>query len=238
MFLGQAVALASIALAGALVLQPWRWIAATSAMAVVDATDSILVQRAMYVAGIEPDALATAGVSASTTELIALDAGEWWTSHGQSLTAAELQASIVSSEVIVMERARRRGSVEYSVEDLLEARNRETSAQAVLDDLRADFSEALLERISAEQAAQIRQIVANRTWDAPQEFGVLAMPEADWRSTKDALCAEASDVEADSDDADTLAEVRANPVYTLAKTNRESLEAAVIIAWKEVFPDE
>jgi len=185
--------------------------------------------------GIPADTLACAGVlAAQVPGMVAATQGQYSVPQLASLDQAFVDAKGARDRLVRKVRSGLASPEELASRTVVEATfaNAEAARKNYLDLL----LNSALGAVSAEQAAGVRRINANRSWGLPVEFLVRNRTEPDWVELRSALATERI---AAQDDEETcppstqafLAQVRSEPEIASAKVNLDANIAAIQTAW-------
>lgn len=188
-------------------------------------------------AGLDPEALAAAGVSSNQAAAVVDDFGEAMSAEPTRLSAAD--ASHAAAKVASDQLRRLIQSGRGSQEDV-------TSYQTAMSDLQAaeaarqgaldDWYEAGTASLSNAQLAVLATIKANRHWKLDIELLAQSRSEAEWVELRDALAHERIapkyNEPVSQPVASFLADCRADAAVSTAKSSFVANATAVETAWK------
>src|SRR5688572_1643772 len=185
--------------------------------------------------GAPAEALASAGILATQVPgMVAAVQTLYSEAQLASLDQAFFEAKSARDRLVRKVRSGRASPAEIASVAQAEATfaNADTARRNHLDSL----LNAALATVSAEQAAIVRRIKANRSWEIPVEFLVKDRTEPNWVELRSALATEriAAQDEEETYPLSTqtyLAQVRAETEIALARVNKDANLVAVQTAW-------
>lgn len=185
------IALAGGAALGALTLLNWSALSHNSSAA-ASTTEEIPIERQvsrlMHRVGLEPQALAAAGVTPQQAGTIASRTESWIGENGATLDAQSSALRDATQQVSRLERKVRAGQAsQEDLTTLAAARSSAASGQTAFDaTLAAAFTHAA-EGLGDNTKTALAQIKANRSWKVPVQYKVVGRTEGEWVSLRDAL---------------------------------------------------
>jgi len=218
-----------------LVSLPFLW-RLSSASAAPPASATADLASTMIRAGLDPAALAAAGVSANQVATVASRFSTAMAAEAGRLAAAD--ASYASARASSDALRRKIESGLSSAEDR-SAHATQTAALSAATaeraDALADYFAAATATLSAAQVSALTTIKANRHWELPVEFLVVDRTEPEWVAVRNSLANER--ISAKNGDEmnpacqSSLASWRANAAVSAARVNSDTNLAAVRSAW-------
>lgn len=160
----------------------------TTAAILYPGPSSQQVIEALIRAGLQPDALAAAGVSSNDVSTIVNNVKTLLTDSPSDLSSADSGVATNRPNVERLERLIRGGQgTEQDLSSLATARSNLNTAlsnrQTALD---AIFNAGAF-NLSNDQKARLSKVRANRTWEVSLEFTVVDRTDAQWLALRDAL---------------------------------------------------
>jgi hypothetical protein len=199
--------------------------------------DSSLV-TALYRAGLQPENLTAAGVSAESTTTLVGNVKAWLAQNASTLSSADsrLGSAVPAKESLWRKVQSGLGSHDdvASLDAAVTEYNAALAGQASTVSSMFDAGTASLS--SDTKATLVLERTSQLAWGLPLQYLVKDRSEADWVALRDALDNErvSAKLGEDPDPADQalLATVRADPAIAAAKTNLDTKLGAVTAAWE------
>lgn len=193
---------------------------------------------ALYRAGLQPENLAAASVSAESTTTVVGNVRTWLSQNASTLSSADtrLGSAVPAKETLWRKVQSGLGSrddvtaLDAAVTELNAALAGQTSAVSAM------FDAGTVSLSSDTKAALVLERTSQLAWGLPMQYLVKSRTQADWVALRDALDNErvSSKLGEDPDQAAQalLATVRADPAIAAAKTNLDTKLGAVTAAWE------
>jgi hypothetical protein len=192
---------------------------------------------ALMRAGLDPDALAAAGVASGDVAGIVEDVETWLAANPTALSSADSDYEDARAEVDRLRRLVRSGmAIAQDVTELAAAKSslatagndRDTATDAIFAAATAD--------LTGGETSTLATIRGNRAWGLSIEFHAKDRSESSWVSLRDALSNEkvalAEGTSVDSACATLLAAERADADVSAAKTAFDTNVSAVTSSWQ------
>jgi hypothetical protein len=193
---------------------------------------------ALYRAGLQPENLAAAGVSAESTTTLVGNVKTWLAQNASTLTSADsrLVSAVPAKEVLWRKVQSGLGSHDdvTALDAAVTEYNAALAGQA--STVSAMFEAGAASLSSETKAALVLERTSQLAWGLPLQYLVKDRSEADWVALRDALDNERVSLKLGEDPDPTaqalLATVRADPAIAAAKTNLDTKLGAVTAAWE------
>lgn len=205
-------------------------ITALSSTASADTGDSLMR------AGLDPDALAAAGVTSGEIETIVADAESYIDENSTELSDADAEYVSLRSQVDALRRKVRSGQASSEeIASLATKQGELASAESGREAAIEAIFDAATESLSAAEKTALSNIQANRAWATAIEFLVINRTDQQWLDLTEALTNEAvANEEGTSVEpacASLLLTERAKSEVSSAKTSFDANASAVATAW-------
>ena len=142
----------------------------------------------LYRVGLDPEALAAAGVQPAQIASLVTEAETVLTTQLSALTLAETDLAEANRQVTALEPAIRAGVADESaVNSLAIARSNATNAQARVQAIQDEVFAAATQHLSADTMTTLQTIAANRRWGLPIQYTLRNRTEAQWKELRKAL---------------------------------------------------
>jgi hypothetical protein len=195
---------------------------------------------ALVRAGLDPEALAAAGVAPSAVNTVISDVADHMTDNPGSLELADTAYAAARQERDQLKRVIQSGRATQEQINaypgaLGQLALAQTQRRSALDDI---FS-AGTATLSQSQRDTLAAIRDNADWDLPLEFLVIDRSEADWVQLRDYLANERVSAQlGDDPDASAqaaLTQLRSNPLVAAADANLDTNLTVVELAWEQAL---
>ena len=188
-------------------------------------------------AGIEPDALAAAGVGTTALGSLIARADTWFVASGEALQQADALLGEARVRRDELQRLVRSGLAEPAdVIALAQAKTAHDAALAERDSVLQALFAAATEGMDGSRVATLAQIHANSKWKPPVHFLVEEREEATWLRLRDSLANERIaprfEEDPDPDVVAFLTAMRARQAVAQAHANYEAFHAALLASWQ------
>lgn len=199
---------------------------------------TIELETALHRDGLNPEALAAAGLSASDARGVVQRTLSYLVSAGAQLTAADHAAAAAKRESQALERLVRSGRAsQEEVTACQQARSDFDTAQVQQQTLHVDLFEAATAGLSGPQVSALTQIRLNRGWKLSPEYLVVSREEAEWVRLRSSLASEriaAKRGESTHEAAQAVLDnVRGDAAVAAAMANLDANLSAVRAAWDD-----
>ena len=190
-------------------------------------------------AGLDPEALAAAGLSPGNVTALVGDAYEHLIANQTALELADAAHAQARQQADQLKRVIQSGRASQEQIDAYPAATLEVSQiQTQRQLLLAGIFEAATADLSQSKRNTLAAIRANRDWKLPLEFLTVDRTEAQWVELRDCLAneriaAEIDDEEPDSQAQAVLAQLRGIPAVASARANFDANHAVVMTAWEQ-----
>ncbi len=193
---------------------------------------------ALIRSGLDPQALAGAGLSAPAVSAALDNAQQYLVDHQAALELADAARAQARIQCEALRRIIQSGTAtDEEVVAYPAAQANLAQAEAQLSGLVNEIFDAATAGFTPAQRATLTAIRANRAWDLPVEFLVQDRAEAQWVQLRDALADErisqALDEPPDPDAQAWLATCRGNPLVAAARAGFDANLASVTAAWDQ-----
>jgi hypothetical protein len=192
--------------------------------------------------GLDPDALAAAGLTAQQTTTLVAAARTHLDEHFPALRQAQqdyAQARAAHDQLKRLVRAGRASRQQR--EQLDQAATELAQAAAQLEQQRQALSQAATDHLGSAARVAIATIHAHNRWSHPVPYRAAARPEPDWVALRDALAhvriAEQRSQDPEPEVLQLIAQADAHPDVAAAKTNLENNLQTVTNAWNAAIYD-
>ncbi len=196
------------------------------------------VGTALLRVGLDPQALAAAGVTPGAASGVVADAAEHLTSDAAALALADSAFAQARGECDTLRRIIQSGrATPQQLAAYQAAKLQRQQAQAQREELLQQLFDDATAGITNAQRGALATIRGNRDWGLPVEFLVVDRAEAQWIELRDCLANE-SIAQEYGEDPDPqaqafLAEARSNPFVALAGANLQTSLDLVSSAWEQ-----
>jgi hypothetical protein len=196
------------------------------------------VATALRRAGLDPHALAAAGLSASQAADVVQRVRQHLVDHPGEVASADetvadlRRASDALKRIIQSGRASHEDMAAYAA-----AKSQLSLAEMAQETVLNDVFWGGTSQLSTAQREIINRIRGNRRWSLPVQFAVLDRSESQWVELRDALSAERSAIESDEQPDPEVVTVlqgaRSNPAVSVAAGNIDANLDLIRTAWRE-----
>lgn len=143
---------------------------------------------ALYQAGLDPEALAAAGVQAAQVPTFIAEADTVLTNRLDQLILAQQDHAQAQRQVQQLRRAIRAGVAEEgAVAALATAESNAATAQATLDSIEDELFAVATNHLESNQISLLGTIQSNRRWHLPIQYAVRDRTEPEWVALRNAL---------------------------------------------------
>jgi hypothetical protein len=193
---------------------------------------------ALYRAGLQPEDLAAAGVSAESTTTVVGNVKAWLSQNASTLSNADSRLGSAVPAKESLWRKVQSGLASHDDVTALDAAVTEFNAALAgqTSAVSAMFDAGTASLSSDTKATLVLERTSQLAWGLPMQYLVKSRTQADWVALRDALDNErvSSKLGEDPDPAAQalLATVRADPAIAAAKTNLDTKLGAVTASWE------
>ncbi len=192
-------------------------------------------------AGLDPEALTAAGVSANATTTLVGNVFDQMLFNPGTLDLADGDYANLKRQCDKLKRVIQSGQATAAqINDYRLARPALAQARTRRQSVLSGLLEAGMAGLSTEQQNALVAIRRNRSWDLSIEFLLADRSEADWVVLRDCLANERiaakHDEDADPDSQAILAQARSHPAVAPARANLDVNLALVRDAWEQALP--
>ncbi len=200
------------------------------------------VAHGLLRAGLDPEALTAAGLSAGAVTTLISDAYGHLVDSPGVIDLADAAYAQAKPECDRLERLVRSGRANpEEINACVAARMAVTLAESQRESLLGDMFSAGTWGLSEAQRSTLAAIRSNSNWDLPTEFLVVDHTEAEWVQLREALANEriAAKLGEDPDPGAQaiLAQFRSNPLVAVARANLDANLDVVSSAWDQALVD-
>jgi hypothetical protein len=193
---------------------------------------------ALVRAGLDPEALAAAGVSPSAIDTVVGDVVDHMTANPGSLELADSAYAAARQERDQLKRVIQSGrATQEQIDAYPGAVGGFALAQSQRQSALDDVFTAGTATLSQGQRNTLISLRGNAAWDLPLEFLVLDLSEADWVQLRDYLANERVSAQLGEDPDGSaqaaLTQLRSNPLVATADANLDTSLAVVELAWHQ-----
>lgn len=142
----------------------------------------------LYQAGLDPEALAAAGVQAGQVSTLVTEAHATLTDRLDALMLAQMEHADAQRQVTALRRSIRAGTADQeAVSELANAQSAAATAQSSIDTIRAEVFAAATAHLDGEVVTRLHTVAGNRRWRLPIQYAVRDRSEAEWVALREAL---------------------------------------------------
>jgi len=191
----------------------------------------------MIRAGLDPAALAGAGLSSNETESVVQAVLSWMVDQHLQLTSADQAFAAARREHDrLLRRVRSGRATEQEISEFQQARATLATVRTQRQNVLNAIFESATASMNGAQRFTLTRIRLNRSWKQPTEFLTVDRTQEEWVALRDALANERISAEngedPDPDAQALLAQLRSNPAVSAAKANLDANLALITATWE------
>ncbi|MCI0456509.1 MAG: hypothetical protein L0Z62_05955 [Gemmataceae bacterium] len=192
--------------------------------------------------GLDPEALAAAGVSPAAAAQVVDNTLEHMAAHSDALGGIDAAWADAELQCDQLKRIIQSGrATPEQLEAYPAAREQRDSAAAQRASLLEEFFAAATADLGTSQRNALTTMRSNRRWHVPLEFQVIERDEAEWVHLRNCLANERTaaklEEEPDPDAQAMLAELRSHPAVAAAKAGLDTNLAVITNAWEQAVEE-